>query len=394
LDNVVPEGIRDYFERIRNLHLYGVLEYGFFSAAGDLRLFAIEAALRVRFVGYYSGHIPAVARGKKVAGAADGLAAVTTRGAEATLLVANFEDVWRAAHYWDLGPVTGGHTMRMPTTLETLLTWARGERLLPGRRTRFVDQALVRLRNWAAHPTDYSLQMPPESARGLLQAAEMINKLWGVDTLDGRLFSGPVTREARVVAIDPDGGAASLPRLDQVPTLDAVEQRYKFAVLLAAPEEELLRYGGDTITVAYREGLQTTRCPCEQLFLGSWEELMTELGSGSFDGVEDSVQVLDRMFLVCVKDSRVEPARSPDDVVALAEPVKGEWFAIVADSPFDAYAHVSQHRTVAMLSDGSCPECFVEAVGPLTWDSMLDHLRSSSGPGTEGQNVHQAEGQL
>ena len=66
LAKIVPEGIRNYFERIRKLHLHGVLEYMFFSAAHELRLLAIEAALRVRFVEHYSGRIPVIAKGRKV----------------------------------------------------------------------------------------------------------------------------------------------------------------------------------------------------------------------------------------------------------------------------------------------------------------------------------------
>jgi len=42
-----------------------VLEYEFFSAACDLTLFTIEAALRVRFVEHYSRRIPVVARASK-----------------------------------------------------------------------------------------------------------------------------------------------------------------------------------------------------------------------------------------------------------------------------------------------------------------------------------------
>jgi hypothetical protein len=74
-----------------------VLEYEFFSAAHDLRLLAIEAALRVRFVEHYSGRIPIIAKGRKVSNAPAVTPAVTTKGAAATLLARNFDDVWHAA---------------------------------------------------------------------------------------------------------------------------------------------------------------------------------------------------------------------------------------------------------------------------------------------------------
>src|SRR6266516_2081017 len=46
----VPEGIRDYWERVLLLHQHGELKYVFFSAAADLALLALEGALRRRFV--------------------------------------------------------------------------------------------------------------------------------------------------------------------------------------------------------------------------------------------------------------------------------------------------------------------------------------------------------
>ncbi len=269
LAKIVPEGIRNYFERIRKLHLHGVLEYEFFFAAHDLRLLAIEAALRVRFVEHYSGRIPIIAKGRKVSNAPAVMPAVTTKGAAATLLARNFDDVWHAAPYWHLGPLPWCETTRLPTGLEALLAWARREGLLPGRRTRFVDQALVKLRNWAAHPTDYTLVGPPESAGGLQHAAELINKLWGIDTPNGHLFPPPVYREPRVAAIAADGKAASTMRLDQVAGVEAKEKDYEFAVFLAAPHEQLTRRGAE-IRFAYRDGVQTTQFPCRQLFRGNW----------------------------------------------------------------------------------------------------------------------------
>jgi hypothetical protein len=77
----LSSAIRNYFERVRALHVYGVLEYEFFSAPCDLTLLAIEAALRVRFVEHYSRRIPVVARASKVPLARGAISIVTTRGA-------------------------------------------------------------------------------------------------------------------------------------------------------------------------------------------------------------------------------------------------------------------------------------------------------------------------
>jgi hypothetical protein len=59
----VPEDVRENFERARKLHLYGVLEYEFFTAASDYALLVLEGALRVRFLTYYDDGIP-VLRGQ------------------------------------------------------------------------------------------------------------------------------------------------------------------------------------------------------------------------------------------------------------------------------------------------------------------------------------------
>jgi hypothetical protein len=64
LVDTVPIEIRENFERARKLHIYGVLEYEFFTAAPEYALLVLEAALRVRFVSYYDNRIP-VFRGEE-----------------------------------------------------------------------------------------------------------------------------------------------------------------------------------------------------------------------------------------------------------------------------------------------------------------------------------------
>src|SRR3954451_18963130 len=117
----VPEGIRDYWERVRLLHQHGVLEYEFFSAAADLALLALEGALRRRFVDFYDGRIPVIRRRGP------------TKGAQAVLLVRLLEQIWAGAREWDLA--TPAEPQRpLPTILGSLLAWARRVKLLPGRR--------------------------------------------------------------------------------------------------------------------------------------------------------------------------------------------------------------------------------------------------------------------
>src|SRR5436309_2212004 len=54
----VPENVRQNFERLRRLFMYGVLEYQFFTAADDAAFLVLEGALRNRFVSYYAHNVP------------------------------------------------------------------------------------------------------------------------------------------------------------------------------------------------------------------------------------------------------------------------------------------------------------------------------------------------
>ena len=360
----VPEGIRSYWERVLLLHRHGVLEYEFFSAAADLSLLALEGALRRRFVDFYSGRVPVVGRRRN------------TRGAEAVLLVQRFEQLWDAAREWDLR-APGQPQRSLPTSLAPLLAWARNVRLLPGRRSRRIDQSLVKLRNWAAHPEDYTLDAPPSVARGLNQIAEYINMLWGVPSPHGRTFKTHVHRRPRVVGISPSADAGVELRHDQVAALAPRHRGYGFSVLLAADEEELLPHlllGRDLGREAFlAPGFQHTQFPCERLFDGDWAALNAAVDAGAFDERQDDVNWLDRLFLIRDSVDGVDLARSPDDVLAMSEPIEGRWWAITADGPWDAFAHARDHGSFELDENGTCPECFVGVAPPIhNWAELID----------------------
>lgn len=368
---VVPEAIREYFDRVRRLHVYGLLEYEFFSAACDLSLFAIEAALRVRFVEFYAQRLPVIAKGRRVARGTPPEQLTTFRGAEATHLVRSFDDVWKAAPHWQLRSDRGVHPI--PTNLAALLAWARREGLLPGRRSRNMDRPLGALRNFAAHPTHYTLQTPPDSSRAIARSAEVINKLWGVDTPGGYLFSGPIRREPRVIGIDPVNHRALAMRVDQVTGLSQPETNYHFLVLLVPPEEDLWNLvGGPGPEFVYRRGVERTRYPCHELFSGSYDQLIAEIAAGAFDSAEDAVEYLDRRFLIRLLDGDLDDVRTPQDLLDVPHPLDGTWLAIIADSPLDARYHAAQHREIQLDGDGTCPECMVEVSAELSdWSSAV-----------------------
>ncbi len=359
LAGVVPEEVRENFERARKLHLYGVLEYEFFTAAPEYALMVLEAALRVRFLTYYDHEIPVIRRGMPDTLRAEDFEAV--RGARKTRLRR-----------------PDGSAAKLPVHLTALLAWARRERLLPGRRSRVVDRALVELRNHSAHPTGRTVEAPPGSSRMLRTVAEYINRLWGEQTSGGRHFPGPLVRRPRVVALAADGSASRRFSPEQIFDLPADERDWTFAVFLAAEEEELtLHHGG--LHLAHVPGFQATLYPCERLWQGDRRELVSKVEAGDFDGCADTAGHLDRPFLIRADEDGVDLARSPEDLLAAAGPPEGRWYSVIADTPHEALAHVREHEPTpdddAGASGEDCPRCSVEVEGRFaTTAEVLRHV--------------------
>lgn len=333
----VPLAVQENFERARKLHLYGILEYEFFTAAGDYAVLVLEGALRLRFLSYYKSRIPVY------------------RGADPGVIEADdFEPILRARGNTRLR--RGDLREPLPRYLKSLLDWARSERLLPGRRTRIVDRALVFFRNHAAHPVDRTIDDPVGSARMLRDVAEYINCLWGVRVEDGRLFGGPIRRRPRVAAVHGDGSHSEM-GLQHVAGLKSDERDGTFAVFLAADDEALtLPFRG----FAYQEGFQATIYPCERLWIGGRVELVARIKAGEFDEVEDRVEHRDRTFLIRTTDGGPDPARSRRDLLELIDPPAGTWAAIVADDPHEAFCHVRDHEPTEGMD---CADCDVEIAG-------------------------------
>lgn len=343
----VPEDVRENFARVRRLHQYGVLEYDLFTIAAQYSLLVLEGALRVRFLTYYDAGVPVL----------------SGNGIEETFAAGHFDDVREARRkgYALRGP--DGQASKLPVATSELFEWARSERLLPGTRTRFVDKALSNLRNYAAHPVSYTLLGPPDSSARVRDVAEIINRLWGHDTPGGSLFAGPRERRPHVVALSSERDRSVEMRIEQVPSIEGEERSWQYAVFLAAEGEELVGFG---IDFTHKPGFQTTWFPCEKLWEGTWSDLVREIESGTFDSSYDAVSHLDRLFFVRKHEEGIDFARSPDDLLALASLPEGRWYAIVADTPFDAYAHVRDHEREGEAEAESCPTCFVRIQGRFT----------------------------
>jgi hypothetical protein len=338
----VPDDVRNNFDRARKLHLHGVLEYEFFTAAGDYALLVLEGALRARFLAFYSEGIP-----------------LTRAGEEQLLRASTFDDVLAARGAKLCG--ADGATHPLPLGADALLSWARREQLLGGTRAKIIEGVLSERRNHAAHPVGHAINMPVDSARTLRDVAEVINKLWGYDAPGGRLFPAPVARTPRVAAVAPDGGGACAMRLEQVPEACERERTWDYAVFLAVEDERLIEPGrGGSIGFSHQPGFQTTRFPCEMIWQGGWEDLMQAIEHGAFAGLDDAVEHLDRLFLIRVRQGKNDLARSPSDLLALDEPPRGQWYAVTADEPLDAWVHVRDHEPHGAGGKEVCPECCVQ----------------------------------
>jgi hypothetical protein len=183
----VPASVWQFFERCRELHVYGYFNYDFFSIAFEQAHLAIELALKVRFVEHYSKRVPLV---QQQTGSAVELEVDT---------YAQLDEALRGAKKdWHLR----GHR-NFNGTLKSLFDWAIAERLLTGR-SAAVAKPLRELRNFVAHPTSTRTVTPVDSAEAIRLTLEIINQLWGGDG------SGPDRRTLPAgTSADPNGSEIS-----------------------------------------------------------------------------------------------------------------------------------------------------------------------------------------
>lgn len=333
LDERVPEDIRTNFTRVRNLYMFGLLDYEMFSISQAHAYFVLEGALRRRFVTYYAGRIPVL----------------RNRVAE-TLEVRVLEEARRAAgraarEGVDLR-LNDGFADTIPRNYRALVRWARRRELLPGQRNMVVLDALGALRNYSAHPDGSTTDMPPQAARTLNDVAEIINKLWGTDTPDGRLYPTPMRRITRVAALAPGGGGAvTFGSPMGVHASDAPRDDWTYAVFLASEDDELAtlnhRQPG-TQRFSYTPGFETTRYPCELIWgPGPRSELLPVLSD--YEAAEDTVTHLDRLFMIRRSADGLEMPRSLADTASTTMIDEATWYVVRADDPFDAFHHVREH---------------------------------------------------
>jgi hypothetical protein len=370
----VPQRVRDCFDRLRMTHSYGVLCYDFFTIAHDQAQLALEFALRERFVEFHGS----TAEFRDTAGNSHHIATKPFRELQAEVR-RHEEDEWRL-----VVSRTGG-AIRFDGMLDSLLRWAREEELLRGQRNRALDRLLRDMRDYVAHGAGDHLLMPGDSAQAISDAAEIINQLWGMATPGGRLYPAPIRREVQLIGWSPRGNAmvgqvgppgdgqalgpqAAVEQIQSaVPGKDPADD-WTWVLVRAVPHDEgLMRF--DSL-------FEVTAYPCELLQgpastgdAAAWAVRELPLG--------DTVDVLDRLFLVQYDRDRLYLPRRPEVALGLADSERaGTWSLIRADSPAEAFMHA---RNVVIRGSGCsrrgpCPQCAAETVRRGTWNEVAASL--------------------
>ncbi|WP_433493686.1 hypothetical protein ACQP26_19990 [Micromonospora sp. CA-248089] len=359
LDERVAEGTRSSYERLRTVFAYGVLCYEIYTLVGDHALLVIEQALRDRFVDFHGGTVTLV----------------DDTGAEHQVAVAGYNDLHtflrthrqpRRRRPWRLRLPTGAAMTFRDGMLHDLRAWARQVGLLRGQRNRGIERAMVELRNLVAHPGGYQVYGPVEAAQTLHDLAEIINQLWGAPTPGGRLYPAPTRREVVVMAWPADGSKRITVTADALAdAVDPDDQPWQCVVLRAVfrPDEHFadpgLRY--------FDSRAEVTTYPADLLW-GPGTIADAAAWYTQHKPQPDHVDHLDRTFMIRHYDNHLYLPVQPQHAAALRRQHRtGNWYAIRADHPGDAYHHVRSIVTSAGCQPhGQCQNCHTETlqVGP------------------------------
>jgi hypothetical protein len=268
--------------------------------------------------------------------------------------------------------------------LHGLRLWARTAGLLRGRRSRAVEEALARLRNYVAHPSGHHIDTPVDAARAVRDLAELINQLWGHATPGGRLYPAPLRREIAVLSWNGSGRARMEPAHALTvpgPSGDQEDDEYQHVVVRAIPFVPGSRWD-DAHWAEFDTRYETTRFPTDYLWgPGTREEAQAWLEQERPEG--DSVDFTDRVFLVQDHGRLLPPMRPAVAAGLPADERLGVWHAVRADFPDDAFAHVrgsGDRSSGHARQPGNCPACSAEVLGSGSYDQALRAAAAALGP--------------
>ena len=359
LADVVPDNTRSAFDQVRSAFIYGALSYDLFTLAEDRARLLMELAFRDRFMTYFATGVP-----------------VRDRAGATTLLTGgSFHDIkdqldtiHPADRILEL-PRAGSTIPSFNGMLAGLRRWAEQEGLLPGQWARRIAASQKHLRDMTAHPTHYQLSSPVEAARVIRGIAEIINCLWGVRTLGGRLHPAAVQRTVVAVSWNSAGDKEAC----------------------AAAELPPVRLGGPVTTILVRASTQipedlwcfdalyaTTQSPIDLLWGPGTPADALEWYLDHEPG-DDEADPLDRDFLIRHHVDRIDPPRSSGLAAGLPTDLQyGQWYLIRADDPISAYNHARMlvNGDPGCSRDKLCPRCPATTILIGTLPDVLDRLKS------------------
>lgn len=329
----VPDHVRTILDRCRAAYVAGAEDYGLFTSAMQQASIALEAVLGARFLAHYPGGVP-------LSRAATGDTALLSAGwyneiptALRTAGMYPRGDGWRLAGY----PQFDG-------SLRALLGWARAEGLLYGQRNRVRENALLGLRNFAAHQHSPLTVMPGDAGGTIAHVTAIANHLWG-DDASGGIWYGPQPPMALWAVQQEPSGARMVCQAAGLEGLPPEERAGRWLLIVASVGDNLLVWPEGNL-----EAFDLTAYPAEMLWAGdSWEGAVAEWRTRVALGWQPTPrEYRDRSFLIHYQPdihdpavvTAVEPCHSHAQLRDLCPPLRDRagwrWALLRADHPTDA----------------------------------------------------------
>lgn len=276
--------------------------------------------------------------------------------------VHTFDEVRRAVRSTSVSLV--GHP-RFDGSLAALLRWARETGYFHGQMNRIREEATLRLRNSMQDTEHDALVMPPQALRSLGLLFQWIQWLWGYPTPSSDAYPGPVPRQLHVVGMGPLPGEAAWFHVEHPAGADTEASQRSWYIVLATDGAPL---GG------WRPRFECISTPVAVVRgPGSWDDLTAVVDHYGAARLADTVELLDRLFLIRTVPGSVEPPRSPSQVRALRDRRAGErWAVLRADSPVTAAHHISGYTPGPHAEHGECHSCAVEVIMDKASRSTID----------------------
>jgi hypothetical protein len=176
-------------------------------------------------------------------------------------------------------------------------------------------------------------------------------------------------------------GPVGLPRDGQVLDPEAAIKQLQSALPGGGPIDDwawvlVCAVPHDDGLMRFDSKFEVTSYPCDLLW-GPGKAADMVAWAGRELPQEDTVEVLDRLFLVQHHGDRIYLPRRPEVALGLADAERaGTWFLVRADNPEEAFRHA---RNVAMGGSGcsrrgQCQQCAVKTIRRGAWKDVAATL--------------------